>query len=1085
MSNQDLSIIDVVRLQIQEDWPDLPNQILNPGSAGLGAWGWEIRAVGTGPIVGKISDYVQLGTSFGLLEFGVKSGVDLPPAYGAAAVWRIDIAPVLAAGQQFRASAYVGGMPPDEGNRGTFGVRLISPDDTNDFAFPDPLDIGVNELPPTDLPIGTTEIEFFHLLPTGATSGTIQFNQATFVFGDAADVAASDPASEPSWVDILASAGEIVLEREEINVGTLNATLYDTDLDPATNDLIRPGKRFRLEALIDGDWESLGRGKLENPSSTYEVKDPRIPDAKRVNIKLTATDVASDLANTPQPRGVASFAELPMVMLGTDVPLKVNGTIPSGVDIDAIEVAGYNDSASVLDQIVITRDSVQGYAWLDRDGTLQAWDRAELPSAVVLDIDETDYIDLVPDFDVDRTFNTLTVELVHPDGTADTYGPYVDGANRRAWRDRTATWRVQGINPDDIPAFAYSVLALNATPTKRIKTAILPIRNATELEAYALLDLYDLVTVSSDRALITDQHSRIVSIKHHMNIRRSGKETVNRWSVELGFAPDTTVPVPQVTSSPAVSFSKVRTIAAGASGVFNPRMMGAVSDPDVDAGDIIREAIFEAGEVGMGTVLVDRRLGWTGDLVVPKNVLLRSTGNVAGGEGGLLALDDTSRLCIGEWASGNERSAGARDLLIDGNDTGHPDGLVKVEAVLAKMEGISIKDAAGIGLLVNAAQNMLMDSVDVTHCGVANVRIINGAGGLKWLRCENTPGATGAALIIEDPDGSANNAYPFGSAHIQWDQCIFEAYQDNDAEHFIHIDAGGALRFTSCGFSNNNKTLAAEALIDVSNASFPTIQTVVELNSCNYNGGNVDRTPAVRIVGNNRVIVTGECYWQQHDPIFIQDTGSGQLMWDSTNLYGGGVPAAGSRIVDINGGNSFGRVVDREMGHRYRIGDADTYPIATRRDDDAPGGLRGALTRDGGLVFGDGTNYTVRDSLGYLPADDHIAATTMMVVGRRGSYPSPLRTPNGALNLDSRAYSFHQIALGVVGAGNITSMTVSNPTDGAEIDIFIIDASGGHTITWPTNFVWQGGGTGPVGTADFLHRRFKYFNAASKWYQIG
>ena len=46
----------------------------------------------------------------------------------------------------------------------------------------------------------------------------------------------------------------------------------------------------------------------------------------------------------------------------------------------------------------------------------------------------------------------------------------------------------------------------------------------------------------------------------------------------------------------------------------------------------------------------------------------------------------------------------------------------------------------------------------------------------------------------------------------------------------------------------------------------------------------------------------------------------------------------------------------------------------------------------------------------------------------------------------------------VFGAGNITTLTVSNPSDGQAISIrFKQDATGGRTIAWPASFRWNGG----------------------------
>jgi hypothetical protein len=331
--------------------------------------------------------------------------------------------------------------------------------------------------------------------------------------------------------------------------------------------------------------------------------------------------------------------------------------------------------------------------------------------------------------------------------------------------------------------------------------------------------------------------------------------------------------------------------------------------------------------------------------------------------------------------------------------------------------------------------------------------------------------------VIDDPDGTTDNVYPFGSAHNQWNQCIFEAHVANTASVFVHIDAGANLRFTSCGFSNNNVDMSTAELIKVSNASFPTIITAVEFNSCNYNGGTVDNTPAIRLVGNNRCVVTGESYWQRHSSMFIQDGGNGQLIWDGTNIYGAGIS---TKFTNVNSGTNIGRAIIREMGTIFSPPDNEAYPIACKRPSDA--GARGVISRDFQLLFMSGANYTVQD---YIQRDGtlgNIAATTMMVQGRSGYYPSPAIFAAGAVTLDSKAYTMHRINL--VGTGSVTSMTVTNPVVGARLLVQVVSDGNNQTLTWATNMVFVGAApvTPPLNT--FLFVEFMYNDVDSKWYEV-
>lgn len=177
------------------------------------------------------------------------------------------------------------------------------------------------------------------------------------------------------YTNIIGPTHEIKIVREGLNVGTLNATILDTSLDPSTADLIRPGRKCRLMVFSDGSgtWEPLYTGKINEADVTYDLKatDPN----KVSRIFISAVDNTATLANTSRPDGVGTIAALPYVLEGAGVPWNVNG---NGNQVSSAVVVSNNDNASALDQIAITRDSKSGYAWIDRNNVLQAWDPASI-----------------------------------------------------------------------------------------------------------------------------------------------------------------------------------------------------------------------------------------------------------------------------------------------------------------------------------------------------------------------------------------------------------------------------------------------------------------------------------------------------------------------------------------------------------------------------------------------------------------------------------------------------------------------------------------------------------------------------------
>lgn len=536
MTAQQFKTTDVVRLEVQEGWPDLPNLIQNPSGQG-GAWGW--WGVGLGSVEG-LGDRIRIRTS------EIFSGMGIANTEAA-----VKVAPAMKLRGAFTNLGLHTDVPISNVQ---YTLRKY---DASGVQIPGPItwvDIvpGVNSIPVQNVPSGTARIDLvvsYNLIGTDEDA-YLDITDVVLMAGTSSEVAASDPLTEPGWVDILGSTHEINTERDELDAGFLNATVFDAALDPATDDLIRPGKRCRLLTLVGGVWKEIFTGELADPSTAYNVRDPRTPDGKRTEIKLVAHDRAAALVNSTRPNGVGTLAELPSVLIGTGVPWNINGST-SAIDPTGVTVVAVNESATALDQVAITRDTVRGYAWMDRTGTLQAWDADQISTAVTAVLDEDDYSDLNLDFDLGRCINTVVVRVsrINP-GTGDTeeieLGPYMDPASIREWGQRRAEFRVQGVLEEDVPAYAAAVLAANATPAKRINEVVLPLRTLDEVAAKALTDLYDLVELANDRGGITGQRSRVATVKHSIRADR-GRGT---WSMTLAFSTDGSVAVPQVTPAP-------------------------------------------------------------------------------------------------------------------------------------------------------------------------------------------------------------------------------------------------------------------------------------------------------------------------------------------------------------------------------------------------------------------------------------------------------------------------------------------------------------------------------------------------------
>lgn len=347
-----------------------------------------------------------------------------------------------------------------------------------------------------------------------------------------------------TYTDILGPTSTISFERDELNVGTLTATILDSALDPSQDDLIRTGKRVRLRVRQNGAtaYTELFTGKITNGNTKYDLTRPAGAQAR---ITLTAVDPVSQLAQVPAPNGVGTIAELPYVLEGAGVPWNVNG---SGNHRASAVVVSTNENAKVLDQVALTRDSALGLAWVDRRGALQAWDMSAIPATLAATLDETAYSDIDVDWDAERCINTVNVKLLRTNAaTGETvevvYGPFIDQASVDRWGPRSRDFTVHGIADTEAAASAYAaqILAANATPTVSINALTLPITAPTDLtltsgSRRALIDLYDAVRVVNANASI-DQVMRPTAVKHTI--------TPDKWMTYLEFARDGGVAPPQ------------------------------------------------------------------------------------------------------------------------------------------------------------------------------------------------------------------------------------------------------------------------------------------------------------------------------------------------------------------------------------------------------------------------------------------------------------------------------------------------------------------------------------------------------------
>lgn len=348
------------------------------------------------------------------------------------------------------------------------------------------------------------------------------------------------------YVDILGPSVELRLVRSELDLGLVEATIRDTTLDPSQSDAIRPDRRIRLRATADAgaSYIQMAAAKARNASVTYADKGRRAGDRKAARIELAGVDNVARLAQETRPETVATIDDLPYVLEGCGIPWNVNG---SGNQVPAAVVTATNENASAVDQLAISRDSALGFAWVDRYGIVQAWDR-DLLAPASHTLEAADYVAADVDYDTDRTINEVRVNFLrHNPQTGHTeevpYGPYRDQASVDEWGLHAKTFTITAAleDPAAIEDYAAAILAANATPAVRVNSVTLVLKTLDDVARFAGLDLYDDVTVNGLPAG-NFTGLRITRLEHAITARR-WRVTVGLASSD-GVAPPTAVPAP-------------------------------------------------------------------------------------------------------------------------------------------------------------------------------------------------------------------------------------------------------------------------------------------------------------------------------------------------------------------------------------------------------------------------------------------------------------------------------------------------------------------------------------------------------------
>ena len=550
MKSHDLSTL---RLEIETDPAGLVNLVKNP--SGPGAHWWVLggdQAIITSENVGGI-DRLRVNSPAGGGNTQLQSPVLTVPAGHTHIGGRFDLG-AITAGHKLRL---------------TWSFRDASGASTGSSPVTDitgSTTAGVKNLPVVAIPAGTKYAFIFGLYlsttgnvnPTTTASWTFrEFMLATAT--TAAALTAPAYVAHRHWLNILSSAYEIKINRQELDLGTLNVGIEDLALDPSSSSTIRPGRKIRLTTLVAGVWQQVYEGTVRDAAVSYHQDAKHAGGTPLADITLEATDNAAILAQSKpgvlyqgSPAAISRVAQILGPMLGSP-PWNVNG---SGSEITGNVVDYTNTDASRLDRVAIARDTSLGYAWVDRFDVLNAWDSAQMPSTPAATFSDAagasrSYTDIDVDYDTETAINSVTIKVLRyrpKKGTTEeiVYGPYENVESIAQWGLRPGEFTYaagQGIPSNAaIEAYANQILNSISVPQRRAKAIVTPARTEAERGTVATVDLYTLVRVQW--AAVLDALLRVTSIEHVID--------PDRWVTTYGFIRSSAVASPSTPPPPAL-----------------------------------------------------------------------------------------------------------------------------------------------------------------------------------------------------------------------------------------------------------------------------------------------------------------------------------------------------------------------------------------------------------------------------------------------------------------------------------------------------------------------------------------------------
>lgn len=293
---------------------------------------------------------------------------------------------------------------------------------------------------------------------------------------------------------------------EKPEPGAAVVTLRGETYSPLTNPRTRRGQRLQLQAA---DGSAFFTGTIERSWVTID------PQRNRMLVHLEAYDAIPDLAAVSYETGPGgSFGQRATTLLNaTTVPYQVTDSSP-----DEATTELPTTGRTVLDQLVLARDSTHGWFFVDRHGVVQVYgdpERNSTPAAITLtdgSVPGWGYIYLDPGFDSDDLVGELTVEtLTAGDPDLDVF---TDDRAAEWGRPQRQTITVNSGLPD-----THALRYLNRLPGPALNVKEVTL-NATRLDAFsevAALELYQALRIVRDG--LVDAEHQVIALEHTVTPR--------------------------------------------------------------------------------------------------------------------------------------------------------------------------------------------------------------------------------------------------------------------------------------------------------------------------------------------------------------------------------------------------------------------------------------------------------------------------------------------------------------------------------------------------------------------------------------